>query len=251
MSNKALHLVVLLSRTISPEASLVLDSGQVFVEDDNFIINPPDAISLEEALQFKEKYNTEITVLMISGKEGEKQLRAALAMGADRAVLIECHPSEDEAPSIAKKIAEYLREIDFDIILAGDFSTDGATSQVGPRVAALLDIPFFTKTVKIEKEEESAILKRNTDGDIETFCVPFPFLVTIPQGLHVPRLPSLYGIMKAKKKPLLYKQSEKMGLQEKSEQYTYPKMKRKQTIFQGETQEKVMALAKLLKSLHE
>ncbi|WP_400242704.1 electron transfer flavoprotein subunit beta [Niallia sp. JL1B1071] len=250
MSNKALHLVVLLSRTVSPEATLVLDSGQVFVEESNFIINPPDAISLEEALQFKEKYHGEITVLMISGKEGEKQLRAALAMGADRAVLIECHPSEDEVPTIAKKIDAYLQDIDFDIILAGDFSTDGASSQVGPRVAALLDIPYFTKTIRIDKEEECAIVKRNTDGDIETFRVPFPFLVTIPQGLHVPRLPSLAGIMKAQKKPLLYKQSEELALQKNLKQYSYPDMKRRQTMLQGETQEKVMALAKLLKSLH-
>ncbi|WP_312096220.1 electron transfer flavoprotein subunit beta/FixA family protein [Niallia sp.] len=249
MSNKTLQLVVLLSRTASPEASLVLESGQVFVEESNFIINPPDAISLEEAQQFKERYGGEITVLMVSGKEGEKQLRVALARGADRAVLIESNPKEEEPTSIARKIAEYLQQIDFDIILAGDFSTDGATSQVGPRVAAILDIPYFTKTIRIDQEEENAIIKRNADGDIETFCVPFPFLVTIPQGLHVPRLPSLAGIMKAKKKPLLIKESNELSLQKNLHLYSYPHLKRRQTMLEGETQEKVKKLAKLIKSL--
>lgn len=249
MSNQALHMVVLLSRTVSPEASLVVEAGQVFVEESNFIINPPDAISLEEALQLKERYDGEITVVMVSGKEGEKQLRTALAMGADQAVLIECSPTEDEPSTIAKKIYEYLQGVTFDLILAGDFSTDGASSQVGPRIAALLDIPFFTKTIRNDKEERNAIIKRNADGDIETFRVPFPFLVTIPQGLHVPRLPSLAGIMKAKKKPLLFKQSEEISTKKNLKQYSYPQLNRKQTIFQGDTKEKVVALAKLLKSL--
>ncbi|SLL35911.1 Electron transfer flavoprotein beta subunit [Mycobacteroides abscessus subsp. abscessus] len=249
MGNKALNMIVLLSRTVSPEASLVVESGQVFVEESNFIINPPDAISLEEALQLKEKYDGKITVLMVSGKEGEKQLRTALAMGADEAVLMECSPKEDEPSIIAKKINDYLQSVNFDLILAGDFSTDGASSQVGPRIAALLDIPFFTKTICINQEERNAIVKRNGDGDIETFRVPFPFLVTIPQGLHVPRLPSLSGIMKAKKKPLLFKQSKEISNINNLKQYSYPNLKRKQTNIQGETQEKVVTLAKLLKSL--
>lgn len=249
MGNKALHMVVLLSRTVSPEASLVVKAGQVFVEESNFIINPPDAISLEEALQLKERYDGEITVLMVSGKEGEKQLRTALAMGADQAVLLECSPMEDEPSTIARKINEYLQSINFDLILAGDFSTDGASSQVGPRVAALLDIPFFTKTIHIDQEDGNAIIKRNADGDIETFLVPFPFLVTIPQGLHVPRLPSLAGIMKAKKKPLLFIKSEETSTKKYLKQYSNPQLTRKQTIIQGEKQEKVVTLAKLLKSL--
>lgn len=243
-------MVVLLSRTVSPEAPLVVESGQVFIEESNFIINPPDAISLEEALQLKERYDGEITVLMVSGREGEKQLKTALAMGADQAVLIECCPTEDEPSIIAKKINEYLQSVNnFDLILAGDFSTDGGSSQVGPRIAALLDIPFFTKTICINQEEGNAIIKRNGDGDIETFRVPFPCLVTIPQGLHVPRLPSLSGIMKAKKKPLRFKQSDEPSTQNNLKQYSYPNLKRKQTIIQGETQEKVVTLARLLKSL--
>ncbi|MBQ6448122.1 electron transfer flavoprotein subunit beta/FixA family protein [Cytobacillus oceanisediminis] len=249
MSKKRLHMVVLLSRTISPDATFVLESGQVFAEEKDFIINPPDAISLEEALQLKERYGGHITVVMVSKKEGEKQLRVALAMGADEAVLIECNPNEQAPTNIAKKIKEYIQDVDYDLILAGDFSTDGASSQVGPRLAASLDIPFFTKTIRIEEEEGNALIRRNTDGDIESFRVPFPFLITIPQGLHVPRLPSLAGIMKAKKKPLLFKQSQESLSHNTLSEYSYPQLKRKQTMIQGETWDKAVTLNKLLKSL--
>lgn len=249
MSNKALQIVVLLSRTVSPEASFVIEAEQVMVEEKEFIINPPDAISLEEALQLKEKYGGYITVLMVSKKEGEKQLRTALAMGADQAVLIECNPDEDNPAHIAKKIKDYLQEMDYDVILAGDFSTDGATSQVGPRVAALLEIPYFVKAVRIEQEEKHARVKRNADGDMETYRVTFPFLATIPQSLHVPRLPSLAGIMKAKKKPFLFIQSRETPAKKTLSQYSYPQLNRKQIMLKGEVKDQVVSLAKLLKSL--
>ncbi|MDR4317344.1 MULTISPECIES: electron transfer flavoprotein subunit beta/FixA family protein [Niallia] len=248
MSNESLQIVVLLSRTVSPEATLVLEEEQVLVEEKEFIINPPDAISLEEALQLKEKYGGHITVLMVSKKEGEKQLRTALAMGADQAVLIESNPDEDHPAHIAKKIQEYLQNIDYDVLLAGDFSTDGATSQVGPRVAALLDIPYFVKAIRIEQEEKHAKIKRNADGDIETYQVPFPFLATIPQSLHVPRLPSLAGIMKAKKKPFRFIQVKENHAKTLSH-YSYPQLNRKKMMLQGEIKDQVASLSKLLKSL--
>jgi len=245
-----MNMIVLLSRTISPDDPIELVNGQTVVDPTSYIINPPDAIALEEAIQLKVKYGGTITVIMVSPSEGEKQLRTALAMGADAAILLEVDPIEEYPAIVARKIADYIKSVEFDLILAGDFATDGASSQVGPRVATILDIPYLTNIQKVKKEKGKMIVTRNGERDIETYHGSTPLLVTIPQGLHVPRLASVLGIIQAKKKPYKLVPIEYNELASyHPQQYLFPNMQRKKTMIQGDKSTEITELAQIIKKL--
>lgn len=197
-----MEIIVLLSRSLDSEQVFTLKNGQLAKTNAKYMINPLDEIALEEALTLKEIYGGSITVLTASQKEAEKQIRLALAMGADKAVLLEVNETELEPSQIARLIASGIQQMQYDLILAGNFSIDGGSGQVGPRVATILNIPFFMNTRKIEAEKELVSITIEKEGDYETYQGAFPLLATVPQGLNEPRLPALAGIMKAKRKPL-------------------------------------------------
>lgn len=243
-----MNMIVLLSRTVSPDAEIEIVDGQLAVNEKSYIINPPDAIALEEALQLKESYGGMITVLMVGPKEGEKQLRTALAMGADSAVLVEMKECDQSPSTVAKKIGEYIKNQKFDLILAGDFATDGASGQVGPRVATILDIPYLTSTIRIEQDKDKVRITRRSEFDMETYEAHFPILVTIPQSLHVPRLVSITGVMKAKKKTMDFiTNNSEIQLSKYTQQYSFAKLARNKHQIQGESASKVAQIAQIIK----
>ena len=163
----------------------------------------------------KEKHGGEVTVLTLGDEEAEKELRTALAMGADKAVLIDSDELEEiDQFSTATILATYLKDKEADIILAGNVAVDGGSGQVGPRVAEMLGIPQVTAITSLTIEDGKATLIHDVEGDEETIEVSLPVLVTTQQGLNEPRYPSLPGIMKAKKKPLETLELDDLDLEE-------------------------------------
>ncbi|MBB4824167.1 electron transfer flavoprotein beta subunit [Sporosarcina luteola] len=199
-----MNIYALVKRTFDTEEKIAVSNGKIVDDGAEFIINPYDEYAIEEAIQIRDEHGGEVTVITIGDEEAEKQLRTALAMGADKAVLINTEDDLDEMDefTVAKLVAEYLKDKNADVILAGNVAIDGGSGQVGPRVAELLGINYVTTITDLKIDGTSAKIIRDVEGDSETIETSLPLLVTAQQGLNEPRYPSLPGIMKAKKKPL-------------------------------------------------
>ncbi|MEX2104776.1 MAG: electron transfer flavoprotein subunit beta/FixA family protein [Bacilli bacterium] len=199
-----MDIYVIMKRTFDTEEQISIDNGVINKEGTEFIINPYDEYAIEEAIQLKDKHGGEVTVITIGNKQTEKQLRKALAMGCDKAVLINIEDDLEASDQFttAKILSEYLKDKAFDLILGGNVAIDNASGQVGPRLAELLDIPFVSTITKIDLNGAAVTIERDVEGDSEIIETSLPLLVTAQQGLNEPRFPSLPGIMKAKRKPL-------------------------------------------------
>ena len=188
-----MNIYVLVKRTFDTEEKITLSNGKIEEDGAEFIINPYDEYAIEEAIQVRDAHGGEVTVITIGEEEAEKQLRTALAMGADKAVLINTEDDLDEMDEFtaAKIIAEYLKDKDADLILAGNVAIDGGSGQVGPRVAELLGINYVTTITNLEIDGTSVKIIRDVEGDSEIIETSLPLLVTAQQGLNEPRYPSL------------------------------------------------------------
>jgi electron transfer flavoprotein beta subunit len=198
-----MDIYVIMKRTFDTEEKISIKNGKVSEDGATFIINPYDEYAIEEAIQLREEHGGEVTVVSIGEEETEKELRTALAMGADKAVLISDEDVEDgDEFSTATILATFFKEKNADIILAGNVTVDGSSGQVGPRLAEELGISVVTTITKLSVDGYKATIERDVEGDIEIVEAQLPLLVTCQQGLNEPRYPSLPGIMKARKKPL-------------------------------------------------
>ena len=179
------------------------DGSGINLDNIKMVINPFCEIAVEEALRIKEKQGGEVAILTIGPKEGEQQMRTALAMGADRAILVETSMGLDSL-AVAKYMAKAIEQEKPDLVLMGKQAVDDDNNQVGQILAALLNWPQATFASKVEFLEgnKKARVGRETDGGIETIEVPLPCVVTTDLRLNEPRYASLPGIMKAKKKEL-------------------------------------------------
>ncbi|PLR83073.1 MULTISPECIES: electron transfer flavoprotein subunit beta/FixA family protein [Bacillus] len=198
-----MNIYVLMKRTFDTEEKITISGGKINEDGAEFIINPYDEYAIEEAIQVRDAHGGEVTVISVGNEEAEKQLRTALAMGADKAVLIN---TEDDLEygdqfTTAKILAEYLKDKEADLILGGNVAIDGGSGQVGPRVGELLGISYVTTITKLSIDGGTVTVVRDVEGDSEVIETSLPLLVTAQQGLNEPRYPSLPGIMKAKKKP--------------------------------------------------
>ena len=201
---ESMNIFVLMKKTFDTEDKIVISDGEIEDDGAEYIINPYDEYAIEEAIVQRDTHGGEVTVVTVGDEESEKQLRTALAMGADKAVLINVEDDleEGDAYSTAKILEAFLEEEEPDLILAGNVAIDEASGQVGPRLAELLDIPYVTTIVDLEIDGDTVYIEKDVEGDIEKIETSLPLLVTCQQGLNEPRYPSLPGIMKAKKKPL-------------------------------------------------
>jgi len=193
-----------LKRVIDPYAKVrpLADGSGIDTSTVKFEINPFDEIALEEAARIKERDPaTEVIATTIGGSECEEQLRKALAMGADRAVLVECSDPIDP-PSIAAELAMLVRELQPDLVLMGKQATDDDSNQAGQMLAALLDWPQATFASKIEFEGGKAVVERETDAGEETLEMVLPCVITADLRLNEPRYIALPGIIRARTKPL-------------------------------------------------
>ncbi len=162
-----------------------------------------DGYAAEVALRFKEKAGQGEVVVVGLGPDGvPEMLRKALSMGADRGV----HLTADRVPfdgmAIATALAAELRDQGYDLILLGRQATDSGNGVVGAMTAALLGLPCVTAASFLEVEGGSGTARRELEGASETVTFPLPAVVTIDEGIARARIPSLKGIMAAKKKPV-------------------------------------------------
>lgn len=250
-----MNIFVLLKRTLDTEEKITIANGSINEDGAEFIINPYDEYAVEEAIQVRDEHGGEVTVVTVGGEDAEKQLRTALAMGADKAVLINVEDDLEvrDQYTTAKIIAEYLKDKEPDLVIAGNVAIDNGTGQVGPRVADLLGIPYITTITDLKIDGNHVSVVRDVEGDEEKIEATLPLLVTAQQGLNEPRYPSLPGIMKAKKKPLEELELDDLDIDEEDveaktktiEVYLPPKREAGK-ILEGELKDQVQELVSLL-----
>jgi len=197
-------IIVGLKRVIDYNVRVRVKSDQSGVEKDGvkMSINPFDEIALEEALRIKEKgLVDEIVVVSIGSDDCQQQLRTGLAMGADRAILVEA--SQELYPlTLSKVLHEIVKDEQPMLVLLGKQAIDNDNNQVGQMLAALWDRPQATFASEININENTATVTREVDSGLETIEIDLPAVITADLRLNEPRYVKLPDIMKAKKKPL-------------------------------------------------
>ncbi|MFZ1400204.1 MAG: electron transfer flavoprotein subunit beta/FixA family protein, partial [Candidatus Promineifilaceae bacterium] len=178
-----------------------------------FTVSPHEECAVEEAVQLVEKHGGNVTVLTLGGSEATQQLRDAMAVGADKGILLETDGSEWEPMATANAIVNAIKtaENPFDLLLFGNEAADSGGYQVGIRVAHALDLPCVTGVKALEIHGDTATAKREAGGGFEIYELPLPAVVTVKEGINLPRYPSVPGRLRAKKKPLATSTPEKMG----------------------------------------
>ena len=165
-------------------------------------MNPFDEIAVEEAVRLKERgIATEIVAVSCGAATCQETLRTALAIGADRAILVQSE-AELQPLAVAKLLAAVVKRESPQLVFLGKQAIDDDANQVGQMLAALLDWPQATFASKVEVADGKATVKREVDGGLETVEMALPAVVTTDLRLNEPRYASLPNIMKAKKKPL-------------------------------------------------
>ena len=175
-------------------------------------VNPFCEIALEEAIRIKEAGNAEEVVAVSVGSEkNQEQLRTALALGADRAILIKTEV-EVQPLDVAKILVKIFEKENPKLVLMGKQGIDGDHNQTGQMLGAMLSIPQATFASKVEINADSVNVTREIDGGLETLSVELPAIVTTDLRLNEPRYASLPNIMKAKRKPIDEINLEELGL---------------------------------------
>ena len=168
-------------------------------------MNPFDEIAVEEAIRLKEKgVATEVIAVSVGPAKAQETLRTALAMGADRAILVQTD-DEVEPLAVAKILKAIADEEQPGLVILGKQAIDDDSNQTGQMLAALLGRPQGTFASEVTVEGDSVIVKREVDGGLETVKLALPAIVTTDLRLNEPRYASLPNIMKAKSKPLATK----------------------------------------------
>ena len=201
-----MKILVPLKRVPDYDTKIRVNAAGSGIETDGvkYSINPFDAIALEEAIRLRERLgDAEIVVVSIGTEESQEQLRAGMAMGADRAILVRNDQPTDSL-AVAKILAAVFRKEQPNLVLMGKQAIDDDANQAGQMLAALLGIGQATFISKLDLPQGAtkAVCCRETDAGLETVSVPLPAVITADLRLNEPRYVTALGIMKAKKKPL-------------------------------------------------
>ena len=239
---------------INPETNTLIREGV------KSIINPFDMYAIEEGIRLKERFQGKVVVISMGPPQAEAALREAISMGSDEAILITDRAfagSDTWATSLTLACA--IRKIGkFDLILCGKQASDGDTAQVGPGISTHLDIPQVTYVKKIEQVNHGiARVERMTEEGYEVIQLPLPALFTVVKEINQPRIPSLRGMMRAKKTQItlwgakdIQADPQELGLNGSPTQVIKiftPPARRGGQILQGETSEIVEGLVELLR----
>jgi electron transfer flavoprotein beta subunit len=178
-----------------------------------FTMSPHEECAVEEAVRLIEKHGGSTTVLTLGPEAATEQLRDAMALGADRAVLLETDGRDWDPMATADAIFAAIEKDrtagrTYDLLLFGNESADSAGYQVGVRVAVALDLPCVTGIKALEIRDGRAAVRRQTESGWETSEVTLPAVLTVKEGINLPRYPSLPGRLKAKKKEIERSQPE-------------------------------------------
>ena len=188
------------------------DNSGVDLENVKMSMNPFDEIAIEEAVRLKEKkLCDEITAISIGSAKSEETLRTALAVGADKGILVETE-EEVQPLEVAKILKEIIKKNNPDLVLMGKQAIDDDSNQTGQMLSAILGWPQGTFASKLEINGKKLNVTREIDGGLETLGMELPAIITTDLRLNEPRYASLPNIMKAKKKPLETISCEELGV---------------------------------------
>ena len=223
-------------------------------------ISELDKRALEAAIQAKDKVGGDVAVLSIGDEKTKTALLEALAMGADSAyMVIEPELKKVDTNATSKVLEAAVRKIgEYDVIISGEMTLDSLSSQIGPRLAELLDLPQVTYVKHYDLSEGSVKAERDLESVDEIVEAPIPSVITVVREINEPRIPSLMNIMKAKKKPQTIWGLTDLGLDIKTvkgwsyvkiKDVTAPKMTRKQIKIEADSVEEAAAkLAEAIRS---
>lgn len=195
-----MKVLVCVKQTFDTEAKIELKDGKINDAGINLIINPYDEVAVEGGIQLKEKkVADEVVVLSAGADKAMDAIRTALAMGADRGILVKMDAAADEyARAVA--LAEAIKAENPDVILAGHVAADDGSSQVPTRVAEILGLPHVNVITNIEIADGKATCTSEADGGTQVTEVTLPAVISSQVSWNEPRYPSMKGIMQAKKK---------------------------------------------------
>jgi len=213
-----MKIIVCVKQVLDTAAKIQIENGQIVSPGSSRIINPYDEFAIEEAVRIKEKKpDTETTLLSLGPAGFKDSIKRALAMGADKAVhLLDPKFEGLDSYSVARILMRYIEKIPYDLILCGKQGVDVDMAQTGPALATFLGIPFVTVVTGMEFSDDfhNGKITRQVEGGSEIRELTLPLLVTCQKGLNEPRLPSLKGIMAAKKKEVLTLSANDLGIEE-------------------------------------
>jgi len=256
-----MKIIVCIKQVIDTAARIRITDGKIDAAGSPRVINPYDEFALEEAIRIREKIpETEIIALTL-GPDGFKDaLKTALAMGADRAVhLIDPAFEGLDNLGVARALAKAIRKLSFDLILCGRQAVDDDMAQVGPAIAIFLGIPAVAVVTQLSLSEDLRLanVTRQIEGGSEKLVAQLPLLLTCQKGLNTPRLPSLKGIISAKKKPVETMDAGAIGFDPAEDgepanrvreiELNLPPERKKGRILEGSASEAVASLAQLLR----
>ena len=219
-----------------------------------WVVNPYDEFALEEALRLKEKHGGEVVVISIGGDKVEEAMRTALALGADRALVLK-DPAWARADvlQVSAALAALVRRENPDLVLCGKQAVDDDQMAVPAMLAERLDLPQATVVVKLEvaADGRSATAVREVEGGHEEMTFPLPAVVAAQKGLNEPRYANLKGIMAAKKKPIEVVTAADLGLEAPAARVTVlevlqPSAERRARMLAGDAAEQVRELVRVL-----
>jgi electron transfer flavoprotein beta subunit len=256
-------ILVLLKKTPDTETKIKLSGDKSSIEtgDTKYIINPYDEFAIEEALKIKEKAGAGEVVIASFADEGAREIIIkALAMGADRGILVSNAGLETaDSLTISKILAGVVKTEQPKMVFCGKQAIDDDNMHVGTMVAELCGMPHVNVVTKVDLAGEKATIEREVEGgQIEVYEATLPVVLGAHKSLNTPRYASLPGIMKAKKKPLDVKKPSDFGIdgaalaakmKTKVTTYDYPPEKPKGQIFKGESVE--VMVDKVVKLLRE
>jgi electron transfer flavoprotein beta subunit len=196
--------------------TLTADEQEIDTRHLGFTMSPHEECAVEEAVRLVAAHGGESTVLTLGPEAAIEQLRDAMAIGVDRAILLETDGREWDPMATADAIVDAVRAqrdagVAFDLLLFGNEAADTGDYQVGIRVAHALDLPCVTGIKGLELRDGTVAARREAAGGWEIFEVPLPAVLTVREGLNLPRYPSLPGRLKAKKKAIERRRPEWRG----------------------------------------
>ena len=201
-----MHILACIKRVPATAGKIELtpDAQEIDTRYLGFTISPHEECAVEEAVRLVERYGGSATVLTLGPPAADEQLRDAIAMGCARAILIETDGREWDPGATAAAIvaAIHASGTRFDLLLFGNEAADSGDYQVGVRVAHALDLPCVTGVKRLEIEGGRAIIRREAAGGWEVFELPLPAVLTVKEGINLPRYVPLLGRMKAKKRSI-------------------------------------------------
>ena len=198
-----MKLLVAISQTPETTARIAFKDNNSSYDSSgvNYIMNPYDEwYALVRALELKEQKGGTVTVIHVGPAANDVTIRKALAIGADDAARIDMDPKS--ADVVAREIAAYAQDKNFDIIFCGKETIDFNGSLVGSMIAGLLDLPFISYASHMEYKGDEMHVTRDIEGGTEDVVVSGPFVISAAKGLAEQRIPNMKGIMSAKTKPL-------------------------------------------------